>query len=225
MAEQVEDYGPRPAAAYVFGFRTSRAVLSPLFRMRWIHTERMPMSGPAIVVANHRSYIDPFALAFMLPTRRPLLFLAKKELFRVPVLGPFLNSAGMLSVDRGTADRGAIRNAVDLLKLGGALGIFPEGTRIRGDKKAEIEVGTAFIASLSGAPVIPCGIDGTERIWPVGRRLPRFPRVTVAVGEAVRPESFAHLPKQERLPAMMEAIVAGIDSAMAEAAAGGGGQR
>ncbi len=120
----------------------------------------MPLDGPLIVACNHRSYFDPPALGVALP--RPVSYMAKIELFRIPVLGSVIRRLNAFPVDRSRGDVAAIKRAVEVLRQGKAVGIFPEGTRnLTGDVKPQ--VGVALLASLAHAPVLPAYVAGTAK--------------------------------------------------------------
>jgi 1-acyl-sn-glycerol-3-phosphate acyltransferase len=109
-------------------------------------------------------------------------------------------------VDRGRADRAAIAKAGAYLAAGEPVAIFPEGTRNR-DGDVVAQDGAAFIAMRANVPLVPVGIDGTERIKPPGSRFVRFPRVTISVGEAVRASDFEGLGKKETIEAMTAEVM------------------
>src|SRR3954469_25521430 len=110
-----------------------RGVLQPFFhlyfRMARIGREHIPADGPVIFAANHRSFLDPFVIACM--SRRPLYYVAKKELFAHPAMAWILTALGAFPIDRGNADEDAMATAREILARGDAVLIFPEGTRIR----------------------------------------------------------------------------------------------
>jgi 1-acyl-sn-glycerol-3-phosphate acyltransferase len=144
--------------------------------MRVVGIENVPMSGPLIVACNHISYVDPVALGVALPRR--VWYMAKVELFRIPVLGPTIAALGAYPVDRGKGDVAAIRGSLRVLKEGKVIGIFPEGTRnLHGD--ATVHTGVALLASLARAPVLPAFVRG-------GDRAKRFGKLSVAFGEPIR---------------------------------------
>ena len=148
-----------------------RVAFSTAWRLRILGEEHVPRTGPLIVAANHVSNLDPPVLGAALP--RPLCYMAKAELFRIPVLGAIITQLRAFPVDRARGDVSAIRRAVEVLKMGAAVGIFPEGGRNR-EGHNRIHSGVALLASLTGAPVLPVYIDGTKE---------RFARITVIFGE------------------------------------------
>jgi len=144
-------------------------------------TERLPESGAAIVVANHVNYLDPLAMGLAL--RRPLHFMAKRELFNNPVIGWLLRKVYAFPVRRGAADRQAIRHALKILKEGEVLALFPEGTRSATGNLQELQRGAAMLALRSGAPVIPMVILGGYEALAGGRKIPRRGPLTVRIGK------------------------------------------
>lgn len=158
--------------------------------------EHIPAEGPAIIVANHRSYFDPFVIAMVVAkTGRTVRSLGKKEVFDVPVVGALATAIGGIRVDRGTGSDEPLERAAAALRGGEMVAIMPQGTIPRGpaffDPVLTGRWGTARLAQLTGAPVIPIGLWGTEKVWPRSARLPRVfnvadaPTVTATVGPPV----------------------------------------
>ena len=140
--------------------------------------ERVPRSGPLIVVSNHLHYCDPPLLGGVLP--RYIRFMAKKEVFKPPWGLIFTNAYGAFPVRRNELDRRALRDAECVLRQGGVVGMFPEGHRSHGHGLQRAFGGAALIARRSKAPVLPVGISGTEAVF---RTRPRWP-ICVRVGNA-----------------------------------------
>lgn len=140
-------------------------IFSVLFRPDVRGRENIPKTGPFILCANHRSWWDVVFLACI--TNRPVVFMGKAELFEIPLFGSLIRMLHAFPVKRNTADRAAIRKALSVLAEGGALGIFPEGTRSRDGSLLPPEPGVALLAIKSKAPVIPIGING--RYSPFGK--------------------------------------------------------
>lgn len=151
-----------------------------LFGLRSRGTEHVPATGPVLFVANHVSHLDPPLIGGAAP--RQLAFLAKAELFRIPLLGGLIRRLGAQPLRREGPDAGALRAALRVLKGGGALLVFPEGTRGEEGRLGPAKPGAGMLAVVAGAPVIPVYIGGSGRAWPRGRRLPRPARVTVTFG-------------------------------------------
>ena len=169
--------GPRGAAV---GRRIGIGLMNGLWRPRVLGAWRVPSVGPVILAGNHAHNIDGPMLMGTAP--RPVHFLVKQEAFVGP-LDVFLRSIGQVPVDRASADRGAVEAALGVLRRGGVLGIFPEGTRGGGDF-ARLRAGLAYFALRSGAPVVPVAVLGSSR---QGRLVPALPplrgRVDVVFGD------------------------------------------
>jgi 1-acyl-sn-glycerol-3-phosphate acyltransferase len=152
-------------------YRFSRAALKVFFRLfnRWEVTGRssFPTTGGVLIVANHTSYADPPIVGAACP--RPVNFMAKAELFDLPILSGFIRRTHAFPVRRGVPDRAALRRAVRLLRDGGVLLVFPEGTRSHDGRLKSFEIGAAFLALSAGAQVVPCAIVGADRLLPRGR--------------------------------------------------------
>lgn len=135
--------------------------LMKIWRFEYSGTENVPMTGPLIIAANHISYLDPVAVGVACP--RPISYMAKAELFRIPVLGAILPRVNAYPVERGlkASTTGAIRKSVQILRQGRAIGIFPQGTRVR-DGLGETKAGVALLASMADAPVVPAYVWGSK---------------------------------------------------------------
>lgn len=170
-----------PGGAAV-GRRIGIGLMYGLWKPRVLGAWRVPAAGPVILAVNHSHNIDGPMLMGTAP--RPVHFLIKKEAFTGP-LGPFLEGIGQLKVDRESADRAAITEALGVLEHGGVLGIFPEGTRGEGDF-ASLRAGLAYFAVRSGAPIVPVAVLGSaERRSRLVRGLPPLrSRVDVVFGDA-----------------------------------------
>jgi putative phosphoserine phosphatase/1-acylglycerol-3-phosphate O-acyltransferase len=174
----------------------SRPELIPYARFDISGIEHIPSTGPAILVANHRSYFDSAAMSMAIArSGRTVRFLGKKEVFDAPVIGQVATAMGGIRVDRGTGSDEPLQAAADALTGGEVVAIMPQGTIPRGpaffDPELKGRWGAARLAALTKAPVIPIGLWGTERVWPRSSRLPNVlnvadpPRVRVRVGAAV----------------------------------------
>jgi putative phosphoserine phosphatase / 1-acylglycerol-3-phosphate O-acyltransferase len=161
-----------------------------------VGADKIPAEGPAIVCGNHRSYFDVTAMGYLFAqSGRAGRFLGKKEVFDVPVVGDLMRAMGGIRVERGTGSDEPLREAALALEAGEVVTIMPQGTIPRGrafyDPELKGRWGTAKLAAMTGAPVIPVGLWGTEKVWPRNSRLPKLwnvahpPKVTVRVGEPV----------------------------------------
>ncbi|HEY5250507.1 MAG TPA: HAD-IB family hydrolase [Acidimicrobiales bacterium] len=159
--------------------------------------DNIPVRGPALLASNHRSYFDVVALAIIAARLgRPVRFLAKRELFDAPVVGQIARALGGISVDRGSGSDQPLRDAQRALEAGELVVILPQGTIPRGeaffDPVLRAKTGTARLAAMTGVPVVPIGLWGTERVWPRSSRLPNMttftdpPAIRVRVGPPVR---------------------------------------
>lgn len=125
--------------------------------------DNLPAEGGAILCSNHISWWDPPLVGCVV--KRRVHFMAKEELFKIPILGSILPALGAFPVRRGTPDRSAIRQALRVLKDGQVLGIFPEGTRSKTGRLQKAEPGTALLAIKSQAPLVPVAILGPYRLF------------------------------------------------------------
>src|SRR6516164_8717936 len=157
-----------------------RIVLTTFFwvylGLRRIGREHIPAEGPVILASNHRSFFDPFIIGTM--TRRPVYYVAKKELFGYSrLLGWVLNALGAFPVDRGAGDQDSIDTAEATLNRGDIVLMFPEGTRTRPGSLGKPRRGVGRLALETGAPVVPIAIIGTEDIRRGWRFRPRKVRL------------------------------------------------
>lgn len=152
--------------------------------------DELPRDGPLIIAANHASNLDvPVIGSWLIPRLgRRIHWLGKKELFDWPLVGWAAANGGVHPVDRGAADVEAFRLAKRILDEGHVLFVFPEGTRSPDGALQEARDGVAVLAMRTGAPIVPLGISGSNRVWPKGQKLPHpGGRVNVRVGRPFRP--------------------------------------
>ena len=165
------------------------SVVSPMlhlyFRGRIYGANQVPMHGPLIVVTNHASDFDPPIVSNCVG--RPVSFMAKQELFRVPVLRQAIRLYGAYPVKRGAADRSAIRAALQQLDQGWSVGIFLQGTRTPDARIPSPKLGAALIAAQAQVPLLPVSLWGTQAILTKKRPIPRPVPVTVRIGELISP--------------------------------------
>jgi 1-acyl-sn-glycerol-3-phosphate acyltransferase len=157
-------------------------------RARFYGVERIPRDGGLVIAANHFSWLDPPLIGAACPRR--IEFVAKIEAHRVPGLGQLIRAHGTLAVRRGESDRDAVRRMRDVVRAGGALGMFVEGTRQRSGVPGQVQPGAAMVALQEHVPVIPVAIHGTQH-W----RLRNLAPCSVAWGRPVR---FEDLPSGGR---------------------------
>jgi 1-acyl-sn-glycerol-3-phosphate acyltransferase len=179
--------------------------------------ENIPARGPILLAPNHRAYMDPPYLSMV--TQRQLHLMAKEPLFKIPVFGPYIKALGAFPVKRGAPDRGAIRQAMEELKAGRVLGIFPEGTRADPGTLLPAERGFALIAKQTGIPIVPIALEGTDRVHPKHARRLHRAHVTATVGKPVTAQEMlaAHPdPSKDALTIIGEATTRMIAALMTE---------
>ncbi|MEL6135836.1 MAG: lysophospholipid acyltransferase family protein [Cyanobacteria bacterium J06628_6] len=170
---------------HMFKWTVVNPMLRGYFRGRVYGVENVPRKGPLIVVANHASDFDPPIVSCAV--RRPVSYMAKEELFKVPVLAPAIRAYGAYPVKRGSADRSAIRAALQQLENGWAVGIFLQGTRTHDGRIPNPKLGAALIAAKAQVPLLPLSLWGTHRILPKGAKLPRALPLTIRIGGEIAP--------------------------------------
>lgn len=169
----------------------TRLLLIPLARLVWRPVvegrDNVPDTGPVLIASNHLSFVDSMVIPLVAPRR--VVFLAKSEYFtathvRGRLLGRFFAALGAVPVQRDShrAAQAALDSALEILARGEGFGIYPEGTRSRDGRLYRGRTGVAWLALTAQCPVVPVGLIGTDRIQPVGARLPRVRRVTVRFG-------------------------------------------
>jgi 1-acyl-sn-glycerol-3-phosphate acyltransferase len=156
-----------------------------VFRVEVVGKENIPAVGACVIAPIHRSNLDTPILGFV--TRRRLRFMGKDSLWRKKPVARFLSALGGFPVVRGTADREALRACEAVLERGEPLVMFPEGTRQSGPTVNSVFDGPAFVAARQGAPVIPVGIGGSERVMPKGSKLIRPKKIVLVVGAPIYP--------------------------------------
>ena len=153
-------------------------------------TENIPATGPVILASNHLSFIDSMIIPMIAP--RQVAFIAKAEYFESPglkgwLMKSFFNAIGSVPVRRGDhrAAQEALDTSLEVIESGTAFGIYPEGTRSLDGRLYRARVGVAWLALKSGAPIIPVGLADTQKLLPLGARVPRLVRITVKFGEPI----------------------------------------
>jgi 1-acyl-sn-glycerol-3-phosphate acyltransferase len=170
-----------------------------IFRWDVEGRENIPEKGPFILCANHISWWDPPLVGSL--TKQKMRFMAKEELFKIPVMGKILPLIDVFPVKRESADRRAIKTALDTLKSGGKLAMFPEGTRSRTDELLPPQAGVGLIAVKSEAPVVPIAIIGPYKPG----------RLKVRIGKPIAfPEYYGTKTKAEHLEDVAQKIMSEI---------------
>jgi 1-acyl-sn-glycerol-3-phosphate acyltransferase len=159
---------------YAFGKALVKTALTPLYRFEVIGLENFPKEGGVLLCSNHIHALDPPVVGMTAP--RTVHFMAKEELFKLPILGPLLPKVNAFPVKRGMSDREALRSALKVLKSGEVMGLFPEGTRSTDGVLKKGLSGAGFFALRGDADVVPCAIIGPYKT---------FRKVKVVYGEPI----------------------------------------
>ena len=178
-----------PISSLLLYYLFKASVVAPMcygyFRGRVYGRENVPQKHPLVVVSNHASYFDPPLLSCCVG--RPVAFMAKEELFEVPVLKEGIRLYGAYPVKRGSGDRGAIRSALTALKDGWLVGIFLQGTRTPDGSIDDPKLGAAMIAAKAQVPLLPVSLWGTEKILTKDSMFPHPVPLTIRIGEIINP--------------------------------------
>lgn len=210
-------HGAAPAAwRATAGHAVGAVLFRTLFRGERIGAHNVPPHGPAVLVANHTGYLDGPLVFSLVP--RPAHFVIKKQTFSGPI-GALIEGVGQIPIDREVGDRAALAAALAVLRRGGIVGLFPEGTRGRGDVE-RIHSGAAWIALQGGAPVVPVACLGTRSTgagrasWP-----PLRSRMVVDFGAPFDIVADPAIPGRERLRRATEQVRAALHDHVADAVA------
>lgn len=187
------------------------SMVSPIFhayfRGRIYGTENIPQKGALVAVCNHGSYFDPPILSNCL--RRPVAYMAKEELFKIPILKQAIELYGAYPVKRTMSDRAAIREALTALEQGWVVGIFLTGTRTPDGRITNPKLGAAAIAAKAQVPLLPVSLWGTEKILRKGSSFPSPVPITARIGELIDPPSSS---KREELQQVTDKCAAVINA-------------
>ncbi|REJ77028.1 MAG: 1-acyl-sn-glycerol-3-phosphate acyltransferase [Planctomycetota bacterium] len=179
-------------------------------------TDRLPESG-ALLISNHQSYLDPLLIG--VPLKRPVSYLARHNLFRVPFIGWTLRNTYVMPIRREGGGTESIRESVRRMKQGFLVGIFPEGTRTASGELNDFKPGFIALARNAKLPIVPIGIAGAHRVMPRGTVFPRRGRVRVVFGEPLPPEEIAELGQRGRETEFVDAVRRRVQSCCDEASA------
>jgi 1-acyl-sn-glycerol-3-phosphate acyltransferase len=176
------------------------------FSLRTHGVKNMPQSGPALVVSNHQSFLDPPIVG--LAARRPLVYLARKTLFRNPYFASFIRSLNAVPIDQEGVGKEGIKTVVEQLKLGKAVLVFPEGERTPTGPMLPLKPGVHLLIKKAEAPIVPVGIAGAYEALPRWRHTPLFSplflpatkgAIAMVMGEPLDSRRYAAMPREDAL--------------------------
>jgi 1-acyl-sn-glycerol-3-phosphate acyltransferase len=193
---------------YLLGYSLSKAIAKTFFNYRVIGAENMIEEGPCIIAANHCSYLDPPLVG--IACKRAIHYLARKSLLDVPVLGRILPELNVIPVDQKNADRSALMGAIRVVRNGGAVLIFPEGTRSPDGNLQAPQPGLGMIAAKTGAPVVPARIRGSYESLPRDSFYPRSTEISVSLGHPILFGKNLSTQDRSSYEALSATILAGI---------------
>ena len=188
-------------------WRSSRAFMRNVF-VFWMDfrargMDHLPHSG-ALLVSNHQSFLDPLLIG--VPLTRPVSYLARHNLFRVPLIGWILRNTYVMPIRREGGGSESIREAVRRMKLGFLVGIFPEGTRSRSGELGEFKPGFIALARLARVPIVPVGVAGAHEVMPRGSIVPRRGRIRLVFGEPLSGDDVAELSQRGQEAKFVDAV-------------------
>jgi 1-acyl-sn-glycerol-3-phosphate acyltransferase len=193
------------ALYHLFKWSVVSPVLHFYFRGRIYGADNVPQTGALVAVCNHGSYFDPPILSNCL--RRPVAYMAKEELFNIPILKQAIQLYGAYPVKRATGDRASIRAALTAIEEGWVVGIFLTGTRTPDGRICDPKLGAAMIAAKAQVPLLPVSLWGTEKILRKGSPFPRPVPITVRIGEIIAPPSSTKREELQRVTEKCAAII------------------
>ena len=173
--------------------------------------DKIPRGSQVIAAANHASYVDPPLIGGVYPGR--LRFLAKESLFRVPLLGFFIRSLGVIPVKREDGQKaGAVmKTLLTLLENAQSVILFPEGTRSLDGRLKPLEAGVAYLSVKTGVPVLPVYVAGSFKVWPKGKKFPRPSKMSIRFAPPIHPDT-AITCERERRNALLRTLEAALNS-------------
>ena len=157
---------------YWVGWSIFYIIFTFVYRRKVSGTGNLPKTGSFILASNHQSYADPPLVGTSI--NKPIHYIAKKELFKIPLFGWILKQGNAFPVDRGSGDVGAFKNAMEILKRGESVLVFPEGTRYKPGKIRKPKNGAAMLSVLTGSPVVPVAVINSDKMFMFKRLKVRF---------------------------------------------------
>jgi 1-acyl-sn-glycerol-3-phosphate acyltransferase len=185
-----------PGFYYRFWRKVCQIVMIPAWQVRVFNRHLEPTTGSVLYISNHQSFLDPMLVSFALS--RPLNYMARDSLFRVPGFKQLIQSVNAFPVKRNTADTGALKEAIRRLRVGGQLVVFAEGTRTIDGRIGPFLPGVAMLAQRAADWTVPVVIDGAFEIWPRWQKFPSLGSIVVKLGTPI-PQSQAKATGSEGL--------------------------
>lgn len=199
-------HGLTSVLAHRFAYLLCANAMPVLFVLRIEGGAHIPRTGPALLIANHQSFLDPILLG--LCSSRPLRYLARRTLFKNRILGGVIRALRAVPIDQQGVGTEGLRTILGELQAGEAVVVFPEGERTADGRMQPLRPGVHLLIRRTQAPIVPVGIAGAYEAWPRQRKYPLpaplFPpagrgTIAVAVGRPLAPERFAELPREQAL--------------------------
>ncbi len=215
-----ESASKKPAGLHRnFIWRFFQFLLQPFFviwfRYRASGYENLPSQSGALLLINHQSYLDPLLVGIGL--NRPVSYLARDSLFRVPVLGALLRNTYVMAIKRDAAGTESLRLSINRIKQGYLVGIFPEGTRTTNGELGELKPGFIAIVRRGKSPVIPVGICGADQAMPKGSLFVFPKKIRVHYGKPLDPDKIKELTKRGREDEFVDYVTTELKQAMRQA--------
>ncbi len=186
-----------------------RPIFKIVFKMKSFGTENFPRKGAFIVAPNHVSFLDPIVVGLTTPSK--LTYLARESLFRFKPFGKMLNWLHVYSLKReGAADFKAFKLALNELKKGKPILVFPEGTRSEDGDFKEPKLGIGFLQVMTGVDILPCYVKGSWDAWPRGAKFPKPGDVSIYYGKPIKFENKFSCSKKERYANVAEKVMSEI---------------
>lgn len=196
--------------SYAIGKQLFSELAHGLFDFRIVNAGGLQFDGPALICSNHASFLDPPFIGQAFPDA--IHFFARKSLFSNPLAGAILRSWQSIPIDRDKPDPSSLKTTIRLLKAGGRVLMFPEGTRSFDGQLLPAEPGVGLFIAKAAAPVLPVRIYGTYEAFSRNHKFPRPASITLVVGELYRPDlaSIAHLPAKDLYKHLADEVMARI---------------
>lgn len=173
-------------------------------RVKVYSTDQVPLQGPIVMVANHVSYLDPLYIGTIFP--RKLNFMAKKESFSFFLLRWLLINLGAFPVNRDKSDIGAVKKAINILREGKVLALFPQGGRKQDVHLTEIKQGASYFAVKTNTPILPVYIKGTDNVMPKGGILIRPAKVEIYIGQLIEVSDINSINQEDKITILTEKV-------------------